>query len=65
MLLLFSGNMVFNNMIWHVQFVGKEEEEETRTNVMSFEIPAVTSFNGDLEDVLKEDEDKQSHRKSH
>ena len=29
-----------------------EEEGESRTNVTSFEIPAITRFNGDLEDVL-------------
>ena len=29
-----------------------EEEGETRTNVTSFEIPAITRFDGDVEDVL-------------
>ena len=30
-----------------------EEEGETRTNVASFEIPAITRFDGDVENVLE------------
>ena len=29
-----------------------EEEGETRTNVTSFEIPSITRFDGDVEEVL-------------